>query len=196
MPLPPYVQREADREDRRRYQTVYATSIGSVAAPTAGLHFTPQLLNRVKELGVETVRVTLHVGPGTFRPVSVEDPREHALHSERWDVSPAAAGRLDEIRAAGGRIWAVGTTSARVLETIATKEGTYEPGTGWTDLYILPPHEFRGVDGLITNFHLPRSSLLMLVAAFAGTGPVLDAYRHAVRKRYRFYSYGDAMLIR
>ncbi len=196
VPLPPYVEREADRRDRERYQTVYAEAVGSVAAPTAGLHFTPELLRAVKTRGADTVRVTLHVGPGTFRPVSAEDPREHALHSERWEMSEGTAARLNQVREAGGRIWAVGTTSARVLETVADGHGRFESGAGWTDLYILPPHEFRGVDALVTNFHLPRSSLLMLVAAFAGTDVVLEAYRHAVEREYRFYSYGDAMLIR
>lgn len=195
VPLPPYVEREADAEDIERYQTVYADSVGSVAAPTAGLHFTPELLTEVEERGVRIVRVTLHVGLGTFRPVDVEDPSEHDLHAERWEMTPECASVLNEVRSGGHKVWAVGTTSARVLETVAGPDGQFSPGSGWTDLYILPPRRFLGVDGLLTNFHLPRSSLLMLVSAFAGTGLVLDAYRHAVREEYRFYSYGDAMLI-
>jgi len=195
VPLPPYVERPADQQDRERYQTVYAAAVGSVAAPTAGLHFTTGLLQAAARKSVYVARVTLHVGPGTFRPVGVEDPREHVLHSERWEMTPDTAQLLNDARGSGGRIWAVGTTSARVLETTVQSDRRFAPGSGWTDLYILPPHEFRGVDGLVTNFHLPRSSLLMLVSAFAGTELVLQAYRHAVREQYRFYSYGDAMLI-
>lgn len=195
VPLPPYVEREADSQDRERYQTVYADASGSVAAPTAGLHFTSELLREAASRSVHIARVTLHVGPGTFRPVSVEDPRQHVLHSERWQMTPGTAELLNDARDSGGRIWAVGTTSARVLETTVGQDGRFAPGSGSTDLYILPPHAFSGVDGLVTNFHLPRSSLLMLVAAFAGIDPVLRAYRHAVREEYRFYSYGDAMLI-
>lgn len=195
VPLPPYVERPPDPEDRERYQTVYAEAVGSVAAPTAGLHFTTRLLHAAAEKSVEVARVTLHVGPGTFRSVDAEDPREHVLHAERWEMTPGTAQLLNDVRGSGGRIWAVGTTSARVLETTVRQNGRFEPGSGWTDLYILPPHPFLGVDALVTNFHLPRSSLLMLVSAFAGTEPVMRAYRHAVRQEYRFYSYGDAMLI-
>lgn len=195
VPLPPYVQRVADAEDRERYQTVYARSTGSVAAPTAGLHFTPELLAAATAAGVNVVHLTLHVGLGTFRPVDVEDPEEHELHAERWCMTRECASTLNATREAGGRVWAVGTTSARVLETAVTAQGRFEPGEGWTDLYILPPHRMLGVDCLLTNFHLPRSSLLMLVSAFAGREFVLDAYRHAVKQEYRFYSYGDAMLI-
>ena len=195
VPLPPYIERPADQEDRERYQTVYADAVGSVAAPTAGLHFTTGLLEAAARKSVHVARVTLHVGPGTFRPVDVEDPRQHVLHSERWEMTPDTARLLNDARASGGRIWAVGTTSARVLETTVRSDRRFAPGSGWTELYILPPHEFRGVDGLVTNFHLPRSSLLMLVSAFAGTEVVLRAYRHAVSEAYRFYSYGDAMLI-
>lgn len=195
VPLPPYVERQADQQDRERYQTVYAAAVGSVAAPTAGLHFTTGLLQAAARNSVHVARVTLHVGPGTFRPVGVEDPREHVLHSERWEMTPETAQSLNDARGSGGKIWAVGTTSARVLETTVQSDRRFAPGSGWTDLYILPPHEFRGVDGLLTNFHLPRSSLLMLISAFAGTDLVLQAYRHAVREEYRFYSYGDAMLI-
>ena len=195
VPLPPYVEREADAQDTERYQTVYADSVGSVAAPTAGLHFTPELLSELEERGVRIVKVTLHVGLGTFRPVDVEDPAEHDLHPERWEMTPECASVLNEVRSGGHRVWAVGTTSARVLETAVDPGGRFSPGSGWTDLFILPPRKCVGMDGLLTNFHLPRSSLLMLVSAFAGTGFVLDAYRHAVREEYRFYSYGDAMLI-
>lgn len=195
VPLPPYIDREADEADAERYQTVYAAHRGSVAAPTAGLHFTTALLDRVEAAGVRLVRVTLHVGIGTFRPVDAERPEDHELHAERWAVSPSAAATLNEVRAAGGRVWAVGTTAVRTLETACDAAGRFAPGQGWTDLFILPGYEFRAVDALVTNFHLPRSSLLMLVAAFAGRERVLAAYRHAVDRRYRFYSYGDAMVI-
>lgn len=195
VPLPPYVERAPDPEDRERYQTVYADAVGSVAAPTAGLHFTTELLEAAAAMSVAIARVTLHVGPGTFRPVDVEDPREHVLHAERWEMTPGTAQKLNAVRSSGGKIWAVGTTSARVLETTVRHDGRFEPGSGWTDLYILPPHDFRGIDALVTNFHLPRSSLLMLISAFAGTELVMRAYRHAVQQEYRFYSYGDAMLI-
>lgn len=195
VPLPPYIDREADDADAERYQTVYAAHRGSVAAPTAGLHFTTALLDRIEAAGVRLVRVTLHVGIGTFRPVDAERPEDHELHAERWAVSSSAAATLNEVRAAGGRVWAVGTTSVRTLETSCDPGGRFTPGEGWTDLFILPGYEFRAVDALVTNFHLPRSSLLMLVAAFAGRERVLAAYRHAVDRRYRFYSYGDAMVI-
>ncbi len=195
VPLPPYVDRPVEPEDRERYQTVYADAVGSVAAPTAGLHFTSELLREVGARSVRMATVTLHVGPGTFRSVDVENPREHVLHSERWEMTPETAQLLNEARGSGGKIWAVGTTSARVLETTVQSDGEFSPGSGWTELYVLPPHEFLGVDGLVTNFHLPRSSLLMLVSALAGTDFVLRAYRHAVQEEYRFYSYGDAMLI-
>ncbi|MDT8436721.1 MAG: tRNA preQ1(34) S-adenosylmethionine ribosyltransferase-isomerase QueA [Gemmatimonadota bacterium] len=195
VPLPPYLRRDADEEDRVRYQTVYAAREGSVAAPTAGLHFTPELLARIEARGVAVERVTLHVGVGTFRPVDAERPADHRLHAEWWEMRPDVAERLVGRRAAGGRVWAVGTTAARTLETAARADGTYRAGSGWTDLFIYPPYDFRGLDGLLTNFHLPRSSLLMLVAALAGTERVLAAYRHAAREAYRFYSYGDAMLV-
>lgn len=195
VPLPPYIGREDDEEDRVRYQTVYAERVGSVAAPTAGLHFTPELLARIEAAGVVVVRVTLHVGVGTFRPVEAERPSGHVLHAEWWELRPEEAERLNRARAGGGRVWAVGTTSARTLETAVDGDGRFAPGVGWTDLFIHPPYRFRGVDGLLTNFHLPRSSLLMLVSALAGRNRVLAAYRHAVREEYRFYSYGDAMLI-
>ncbi|MFQ5889403.1 MAG: tRNA preQ1(34) S-adenosylmethionine ribosyltransferase-isomerase QueA [Gemmatimonadota bacterium] len=195
VPLPPYLGRESEETDRERYQTVYATHTGSVAAPTAGLHFTRGMLTALQNAGVRPVRVTLHVGPGTFRPVEAPTPSGHVLHPEWFRVTAAAAKALNETRAAAGRVWAVGTTSARTLETIVAPDGSFEAMEGWTRLFIHPPYRFRAVDGLLTNFHLPRSSLLMLVAAFAGTASVLAAYAHAVRQRYRFYSYGDAMLI-
>src|SRR5690606_37205610 len=195
IPLPPYLERAAEAEDVERYQTVYARERSSVAAPTAGLHFTPELLDALEARGVRLVRLVLHVGAGLFRPVDVEDPAEPRMHAERYAVSAEAAAALDEVRRTGGRIWAVGTTVARTLETVAGEDGTVRPGAGWTDLFIRPPYRFRAVDRLLTNFHLPRSTLLMLVAAFGGYENVMRAYRIAVEEGYRFYSYGDAMLV-
>ena len=195
VPLPPYIDRPGEASDRERYQTVYARERGSVAAPTAGLHFTPALLEQAEALGVSLVRVTLHVGVGTFRPVDAETVQEHRMHAERYTLTDVAARTLNRTRAGGRRVWAVGTTSARTLETVASPDGSFRAGEGWTDLFIHPPYRFRGVDALLTNFHLPRSSLLMLVSALAGREKVLAAYRHAVDQRYRFYSYGDAMLV-
>jgi len=195
VPLPPYIEREPDESDRERYQTVYATVPGAVAAPTAGLHFTEALLARACDAGVRVARIVLHVGLGTFRPVVAEDPGEHPMEEERYAVSDEAAAAINEARAAGGRVVAVGTTAVRVLETVAGADGRVAAGAGATDLFIREPHRFRCTDALITNFHLPRSTLLMLVSAFAGREAVLAAYREAVRERYRFYSYGDAMLI-
>ncbi|HEX6923892.1 MAG TPA: tRNA preQ1(34) S-adenosylmethionine ribosyltransferase-isomerase QueA [Longimicrobiaceae bacterium] len=195
VPLPPYVRRRATEEDRERYQTVYARERGSVAAPTAGLHFTPELLDRIVARGVEIARLVLHVGPGTFRPVEAERPEQHRLHSEWYRVTEEAARTINAARAAGGAVWAVGTTSVRTLETVADKAGVVRAGEGWTDIFIRPPYRFRAVDRLVTNFHLPRSTLLMLVSAFGGHELVLRAYSEAVRQRYRFYSYGDAMAI-
>ena len=195
VPLPPYIRRPGEARDRERYQTVYARERGSVAAPTAGLHFTTGLLETIEACGVSIVPVTLHVGVGTFRPVDAERVVDHRMHSERFELSEAAARALNRTRAEGRRVWAVGTTSARTLETAVSPEGTFESGAGWTDLFIHPPYDFRAVDALLTNFHLPRSSLLMLVAALAGRDRVLEAYRHAIERRYRFYSYGDAMLV-
>ena len=212
VPLPPYIVRDAgggpnarsgaprdnmprdDAEDRERYQTVYAAPAGSVAAPTAGLHFTPELLAALEARGARLVRLTLHVGFGTFRPVTATRVEEHRVAPEAYSFSPEAADQLNATRAAGGRVVAIGTTSCRVLETVGAP-GRFEPGRGWTDLFIRPPYDFHAVDALVTNFHLPRSSLLMLVAAFAGRELALAAYAHAIRERYRFYSYGDAMLI-
>lgn len=195
VPLPPYIEREADASDRERYQTVYAEPTGSVAAPTAGLHFTRGLLDDIAAADVRIATLTLHVGVGTFRPVSATRVSEHELHAERYVFSASAADSLNAVRAAGGRIWAVGTTVVRTLETVVDDRGSFAPSSGSTDLFIHPPHRFRGVDGLVTNFHLPRSSLLMLVAAFAGRERVLAAYAHAIREGYRFYSYGDAMAV-
>ena len=195
MPLPPYIDRPADAGDREHYQTVYATVTGSVAAPTAGLHFTPAVLEALAAKGVRIERVTLHVGVGTFRPVDADDLGEHEMHAEWYEVSPAVAGRLNDVRRQGGALWAVGTTVTRTLESVAGADGTIRPGTGWTDLFIRPPHAFRAVDRLLTNFHLPRSTLLMLVAAFAGYERTMAAYREAIDEGYRFYSYGDAMVV-
>jgi len=196
-PLPPYIKRTGDRdpyaeEDIERYQTVYARHPGAVAAPTAGLHFTHELLEQVRSAGGVLAQITLHVGPGTFKPVRAENIEDHVVDPESYVVTQDAA---DAINAAG-RVIAVGTTTCRVLESLAGKgEGRITPGGGWTDLFIRPPHEFRAVDRLVTNFHLPQSSLLMLVSAFAGRELILSAYEEAKRNDYRFYSYGDAMLI-
>ena len=195
MPLPPYVDRAAGPDDRERYQTVFARERGSVAAPTAGLHFTPELLGALEAKGVRVVRLVLHVGVGTFRPVEAEDPAEHEMHSEWYSVPPEAAAALAEVRAAGGSIWAVGTTVARTLESVATEDGAVPAGSGWTNIFIRPPYRFRAVDHLVTNFHLPRSTLLMLVSAFCGYELAMETYREAVQERYRFFSYGDAMLL-
>ena len=195
VPLPPYIERPDDAEDRERYQTVYARYRGSVAAPTAGLHFTPELLTELEEQGLRIVHLTLHVGVGTFRPVAADRPEEHELHAEAFEVGDAAAAALNQVRECGGRIWAIGTTVCRALESAVDREGGFRALRGETDLFIYPPYRFRRVDRLVTNFHLPRSSLLMLVAAFAGRELTLHAYRHAVRERYRFYSYGDAMVV-
>ncbi len=195
VPLPPYIRRgQMVPSDLQRYQTVYAQHAGSVAAPTAGLHFTEQLLQRLQERGIGIQYVTLHVGPGTFRPIKTQDIRQHKMHAEWGQITPEVVQRLQQARAAGGRIVAVGTTSVRVLET-AARSGQLQPWEGWTRLYICPGFEFHATDVLMTNFHLPRSSLLVLVSAFAGRERVLGAYEEAVRERYRFYSYGDAMLI-
>jgi len=195
VPLPPYIHRDPAPLDAERYQTVYATVAGSVAAPTAGLHFTPGILAAIAARGASLARVTLHVGPGTFRPVSVEDPAHHHLDAEAYVVPAAAAGAIAAARERGGSVWAVGTTVTRTLESCAARGRRVRAGAGWTSLFIRPGHTFKVVDHLVTNFHLPRSTLLMLVAAFAGREAILDAYREAVAQRYRFYSYGDAMAI-
>jgi S-adenosylmethionine:tRNA ribosyltransferase-isomerase len=197
MPLPPYIKRRPDAADRERYQTVYARTNGSVAAPTAGLHFTAPLLSRIEALGVDLARLTLHVGLGTFRPVKDEDPARHILEPEYYDIDEACCLKVNAARPRGGRIIAVGTTSVRSLETAADRSrgAALAPARGWTEKFILPPYDFRMVDALVTNFHLPCSTLLMLVAAFAGKEAILEAYREAVSCGYRFYSYGDAMMI-
>lgn len=193
MPLPPYIREPL--EDPERYQTVYARNWGSAAAPTAGLHFTPELLDRIRAMGVHLVFITLHVGLGTFRPVQVEEVEAHVMHSEYYEVSPEAAATLNAVRAAGGRIIPVGTTALRTLETVTGEDGVVRPGSGWTDLFIYPGYRFKATDGLVTNFHLPRSTLLMLVSALAGRERILHAYQEAIRLGYRFFSFGDAMLI-
>jgi S-adenosylmethionine:tRNA ribosyltransferase-isomerase len=195
VPLPPYIDREDEPLDRERYQTVYAREAGSIAAPTAGLHFTESLLARLERRGVARARVTLHVGVGTFRPVDVDDPAEHDMHLETYEVTAAAARTINAARDAGGRVWAVGTTAVRTLESVADATGRVVAGEGTTDLFIRPPYDFKTVDCLLTNFHLPRSTLLMLVAALGGYARTMSAYREAIRSGYRFYSYGDAMAV-
>jgi S-adenosylmethionine:tRNA ribosyltransferase-isomerase len=195
VPLPPYIRRPPRADDRERYQTVYAQHDGSVAAPTAGLHFTPELLERVRAQGTAVATLDLHVGPGTFKPVEEEDLAQHPMHAEVYAVSVTAAETINARRNAGGRVWAVGTTVVRTLETVADSSGEVRPGTGDTNLFIHPPYTFRAVDRLLTNFHLPRSTLLMLVCAFGGYDHVMRAYRDAVKEGYRFYSYGDAMAV-
>ena len=195
MPLPPYIDRADDSADADRYQTVYAREPGSVAAPTAGLHVTPGLLDSLAARGVRRVDVTLHVGAGTFRPVQTDDPALHRMHTEAYSLSKAAASVLNDTRASAGHIWALGTTSLRVLETVVGADGTFTSGTNDTSIFIRPPHVVRGADRLITNFHQPRSTLLMLVAAFAGYELTRQVYDIAVAEGYRFYSYGDAMCV-
>ena len=196
VPLPPYIKRADGALDRERYQTVYATRRGSIAAPTAGLHFTPQILDALSARGVERASVTLHVGYGTFQPVRVDRVEDHRIEGEHYDVSPATADALNRARHEGRRVIAVGTTTTRTLESLEVNAGgEVMPGSGETTLFIHPGFRFKVISGLITNFHLPKSSLLMLVAAFAGTEHVLAAYREAVAGRYRFYSYGDAMFV-
>jgi S-adenosylmethionine:tRNA ribosyltransferase-isomerase len=195
VPLPPYIDREDEEVDRERYQTVYARTPGSVAAPTAGFHFTPELLDEVALRGVSVARVVLHVGLGTFRPVEAKDPAGHTMHAEVFSVRPEAAEAVNRARAGGGKVWAVGTTVVRTLESAGGEDGRVRPSTRTTDLFIRPPYPFRVVDRLVTNFHLPRSTLLMLVAAFAGYDRTMEAYRAAVAGEYRFYSYGDAMVV-
>lgn len=195
-PLPPYIKREPTVADLERYQTVYAAQVGAVAAPTAGLHFTCELLDRLKAKGVGSAMVTLHVGPGTFQPVRVEKITEHRMLPERYEIAPDAAEVINRAKSGGRRVIAVGTTSVRTLETAAQEDGMVASGEGSSRLFIYPGFVFRIVDGLITNFHLPKSTLLMLVSAFAGRERVLAAYQSAVEHQYRFYSYGDAMFIR
>ena len=195
VPLPPYIERPDASEDAERYQTVFARETGSVAAPTAGLHFTPELLSRIESRGVARAEVLLHVGAGTFKPVEVDDPAAHVMHEEWYSIAPETARTINDRRAAGGRVWAVGTTSVRTLESAATEDHVVHAGEGETRIFIRRPYRFRAVDALVTNFHLPRSTLIMLVAAFAGYDLTMRAYREAVAVQYRFYSYGDAMVI-
>ena len=193
MPLPHYITKRL--EDKERYQTVYAKEPGSAAAPTAGLHFTPELLQKIKEKGVSIGFVTLHVGLGTFRPVKVDEITEHKMHAEHYEVSEETAALINRTKQQGGRVIAVGTTSCRTLESVMAKEGQMKACEGWTDIFIYPGFSFRVLDGLITNFHLPESTLIMLVSAFAGYEHTMRAYRLAVQEKYRFFSFGDAMLV-
>ena len=193
MPLPPYIK--AELQDQERYQTVYSKAVGSAAAPTAGLHFTNELLERIRAKGVKTAFVTLHVGLGTFRPVKAEEISEHHMHSELCMINAETAAVLNETKASGGRVICVGTTSCRTLESLVNEDGTFEAKSKWTEIFIYPGYAFKAMDGLITNFHLPESTLVMLVSAFAGRENVLNAYRIAVEERYRFFSFGDAMTI-
>lgn len=193
MPLPPYIHEKL--EDKTRYQTVYAKVDGSAAAPTAGLHFTPALLEKIRQKGVDVVPVLLHVGLGTFRPVKEDDVADHHMHSEYYEVTPEQAEAINAARARGGRIVCVGTTSVRTLETVATEDGVVHPGSGFTQIFITPGVKIKAVDALITNFHLPQSTLLMLISALMGRENALDVYRQAVEERYRFFSFGDAMMI-
>ena len=193
MPLPPYITHKL--KDKNRYQTVYAKNEGSAAAPTAGLHFTPELLEKVKEMGVNIAHVTLHVGLGTFRPVKVDDVEKHHMHSEFYIVDEDQAKLINDTKKNGGRIISVGTTSCRTLESAAGEDGIVKAGSGWTEIFIYPGYKFKAIDGLITNFHLPESTLLMLVSALAGKEHIMAAYEEAVKERYRFFSFGDAMMI-
>lgn len=193
MPLPPYIHEKL--EDKERYQTVYAKHEGSAAAPTAGLHFTKELLDQIHLKGIKIAYVTLHVGLGTFRPVKVEDVLAHDMHSEYYSIEPEAADMINTVKKNGGKVISVGTTSTRTLESNATPEGVIVPGSGWTNIFIYPGYTFKCIDGLITNFHLPESTLIMLVSALAGKENILHAYNEAVRESYRFFSFGDAMFI-
>ena len=193
MPLPPYIK--AELQDQERYQTVYSKVVGSAAAPTAGLHFTPELLEQVREMGVNVCYVTLHVGLGTFRPVKAEDIQDHEMHSEFCMISQETADTINKTKKNGGRVICVGTTSCRTIESFAAEDGTMSERSGWTNIFIYPGYQFKVLDALITNFHLPQSTLIMLVSALAGREHVLAAYEEAVRERYRFFSFGDAMFI-
>ena len=193
MPLPPYIK--AELQDQERYQTVYSREVGSAAAPTAGLHFTNELLDKVREKGIKTAFVTLHVGLGTFRPVKAEDISEHHMHSELCMLNEETAALLNETKKNGGRVVCVGTTSCRTLESLVNEDGSFEAKSRWTDIFIFPGYRFRALDALITNFHLPESTLVMLVSALAGRENVLNAYKEAVKEKYRFFSFGDAMFI-
>ncbi|NLW22731.1 MAG: tRNA preQ1(34) S-adenosylmethionine ribosyltransferase-isomerase QueA [Tissierellia bacterium] len=194
MPLPPYIKEKL--EDKERYQTVYSKKEGSAAAPTAGLHFTEELLNKIEDKGVRIAFITLHVGLGTFRPVKVDNIEDHHMHSEYYEISKEVADIINETKRQGGRVIAVGTTTTRTLETVANSQMEVFPQKGWTDIFIYPGYKFKIVDGLITNFHLPESTLLMLVSALAGREKILNAYNKAIEKKYRFFSFGDAMFIK
>jgi len=194
IPLPPYITRADDESDLTRYQTVFAREAGAVAAPTAGLHFDLAMMDKIRAKGVQTAFVTLHVGSGTFQPVRVEQLSEHIMHNEYFAVPPETAAAVNQVRDRGGRVIAIGTTAVRALES-ASKNGKIEPGFGYTDLFITPGYQFRSVDAMLTNFHLPESTLLMLVSAFAGYEPIMNAYQHAIDQSYRFFSYGDAMFL-
>lgn len=194
MPLPPYIHEQLD--DKERYQTVYAKHRGSAAAPTAGLHFTEELLQQIRDQGVHTAFITLHVGLGTFRPVSSDTIEDHDMHSEFYQMTEETANLLNEVKANGGKIISVGTTSTRTLETIVKNNGKFVESSGWTNIFIYPGYQYEAIDGLITNFHLPKSTLIMLVSALAGRENILHAYNEAVKERYRFFSFGDAMLIK
>lgn len=193
MPLPPYIKEKLD--DPERYQTVYSKTPGSAAAPTAGLHFTPELLESLREKGVKLAFVTLHVGLGTFRPVKEEEITDHVMHSEYYIMDERTAEQINVTRENGGKIWAVGTTACRTLETIADEKGNVRPQSGWTDIFIYPGYHFKAVDHLVTNFHLPESTLMMLISAFATREMIMEAYRQAIEEEYRFFSFGDSMLI-
>ena len=193
MPLPPYIK--AELQDNERYQTVYSKVLGSAAAPTAGLHFTTELLDALKAKGVKLAFVTLHVGLGTFRPVKEDEITDHIMHSEYYIMDEETAGIINDTRAAGGKIWAVGTTATRTLETIAADDGTVRAQSGWTDIFIYPGYKFKAVDHLVTNFHLPESTLMMLISAFATREMVMNAYQEAIKEEYRFFSFGDSMLL-
>lgn len=193
MPIPPYIKKQL--KDKDRYQTVYARNFGSAAAPTAGLHFTKPLLQQIADKGVNLAFITLHVGLGTFRPVKVRNIEEHQMHSEYYEISEAAAEQINDARQNGHRVIAVGTTSTRTLETVADEKGMVRPQSGWSNIFIYPGYKFKAINGLVTNFHLPESTLIMLVCAFAGKNHVFKAYEEAIEMKYRFYSFGDAMLI-
>jgi len=195
IPLPPYLKRDAEPDDEVRYQTVYSKASGAVAAPTAGLHFTPEILKKISEKGVNIAELTLHVGAGTFQPVSAENILEHKMHSEEYVLSNQAALIINKAKASGGKILAVGTTTTRVLETLAVGDGSVKACCGWTDIFLYPPYKPKVVDMLLTNFHLPKSTLLMLVSTFAGRENILNAYQEAIEAKLNFYSYGDCMLL-
>lgn len=193
MPLPPYIKEKLD--DPERYQTVYSKTPGSAAAPTAGLHFTPELLEKIRAMGVNIACVTLHVGLGTFRPVKVDDVQDHVMHSEFYMMDEENAAIINNTRKNGGRVFAVGTTATRTLETIAAEDGSVRACSGWTNIFIYPGYRFKAIDCLVTNFHLPESTLMMLISAFAGRDMIMNAYQIAVEQEYRFFSFGDSMLI-